>query len=311
MEQRSQYKAEMDFRDLLRKPHRVFGATYLYVLAVLACIGILYVNKLTAVGKNTVMPAVLTDSSAFIQEIPLQSPIVLPPLDVRVAALSSDSVIARGREVFRANCASCHGDNGQGDGPAGLVLNPKPRNFHSAQGWTNGAKISEIYKTLQEGIVRNGMASYAYLSPADRFSLVHLIRKFHPAAPMDSDQEIQALEATYQLAKGTVVPAQIPVRDAARHLIEEHAPSIAALQKAETSAETATDPASTLFAQVAQRPARVLTAMRSAQRQIRTVDDFIRLVTADPVQLGFRTNVDQLSREEWTVLHQFVMKEAL
>ena len=31
-----------------------------------------------------------------------------------------------GKAVYQANCASCHGDKGLGDGPAGANLNPKP-----------------------------------------------------------------------------------------------------------------------------------------------------------------------------------------
>ena len=31
-----------------------------------------------------------------------------------------------GKAIFAANCASCHGDSGKGDGPAGATLNPKP-----------------------------------------------------------------------------------------------------------------------------------------------------------------------------------------
>ena len=33
---------------------------------------------------------------------------------------------AAGKVVYTANCASCHGDSGKGDGPAGASLNPKP-----------------------------------------------------------------------------------------------------------------------------------------------------------------------------------------
>ena len=31
-----------------------------------------------------------------------------------------------GKAVYQTNCASCHGDSGKGDGPAGANLNPKP-----------------------------------------------------------------------------------------------------------------------------------------------------------------------------------------
>jgi len=32
----------------------------------------------------------------------------------------------RGKQIYDASCASCHGQNGKGDGPAGKALNPKP-----------------------------------------------------------------------------------------------------------------------------------------------------------------------------------------
>jgi len=209
----------MDFRDLLRSPRKLFGYTYIYFLVVFVVIGILYVGRLDAIGRSTIMPVALKDSSAFITEIPLQSPQVLPPVDVAVAIIPTDSILTRGREVFRANCASCHGDAGMGDGPAGLALNPRPRNFHVATGWTNGARISDIYRTLQEGIVRNGMASYAYLPPSDRFALIHLIRSFHPAPPVDAAQDIAGLEALYQLSKGTTIAAQVPIAKATKLLV--------------------------------------------------------------------------------------------
>ena len=34
--------------------------------------------------------------------------------------------IARGKKIYATNCASCHGVNGNGDGPAGKMLTPKP-----------------------------------------------------------------------------------------------------------------------------------------------------------------------------------------
>lgn len=42
--------------------------------------------------------------------------------------------IARGNKIFQANCASCHGKSGQGDGPAGAPLNPKPPDLKTMAG---------------------------------------------------------------------------------------------------------------------------------------------------------------------------------
>ncbi len=311
MDQQSHYKAETDFRDLLRAPHRLFGYTYLYFLGVLVLIGVLYVDNLTAVGHNTVMPVVLKDSSAFVQDIPYQSPGVLPPVDVRAAAIPTEAMITRGREVYRANCSSCHGENGQGDGPAGLLLNPKPRNFHVAEGWTNGATISGIYKTLQEGIIRNGMASYGYLPPGDRFAMIHLIRKFYPAPPADTEQELLQLETVYQLSKGSVIAAQIPVRLAARRITEEQSAGVAEVAKETRRLANTENAAGSLFARVAANPKRVLTAMRSAEKHISTLDEFIRLVAPDPAQLGFHASVNQLNRDDWATLYQFIRRGIL
>jgi mono/diheme cytochrome c family protein len=311
MDQRSDLKPEMDFRDMLRSPRKLFGYTYIYVLTVLVVIGILYVNRLDAIGRSTIMPVALKDSSAFVLEIPLQSPRVLPPVDVKKAIVSNDSVLARGREVFRTTCASCHGETGLGDGPAGLVLNPRPRNFHSAAGWTNGARIADIYRTLQEGIVKNGMASYGYLPPADRFALIHLIRSFHPAPPVDGDADIANLETVYQLSKGTTIPAQVPIAKAMKTMVAEHAPDSGAVTQRLERFEASADPGALLFLREAQDPARALQAMQASPTRFAAMEDFIRIVSADPVALGFHPSVSRLSRENWTLLHRTLTGAAL
>ena len=38
-----------------------------------------------------------------------------------------------GAEIYRTNCATCHGPQGHGDGPAGQGLEPKPGNLGEVQ----------------------------------------------------------------------------------------------------------------------------------------------------------------------------------
>lgn len=52
----------------------------------------------------------------------------------------SEDTLAKGARLYQANCASCHGDTGQGDGPAGVSLEPRPANLAG-----NEASRSDAY----------------------------------------------------------------------------------------------------------------------------------------------------------------------
>lgn len=61
------------------------------------------------------------------------------------------ATIERGARVYAANCASCHGANGLGDGPAAAGLNPRPANL----AWLSNMRMSRwdpfMYWTIAEG----------------------------------------------------------------------------------------------------------------------------------------------------------------
>lgn len=48
-----------------------------------------------------------------------------------------------GKEIYQKKCASCHGDQGKGDGPAGQKLKPPPEDFAKALKGKDDAYITK------------------------------------------------------------------------------------------------------------------------------------------------------------------------
>ncbi|HUE98231.1 MAG TPA: cytochrome c [Anaerolineales bacterium] len=60
----------------------------------------------------------------------------LAPVSAEYAGLTNplgEDAADAGAEVFRINCEMCHGPQGNGDGPAGQSLEPKPGNLAELQ----------------------------------------------------------------------------------------------------------------------------------------------------------------------------------
>jgi len=87
---------------------------------------------------------------------------------------SSPALIEKGKTAYTTNCVTCHGDKGDGNGPAGAVMNPKPRNF-AADKFKKGDKPEQVFATLTKGLEGTSMAGYSYLSDEDRWGLTYYV----------------------------------------------------------------------------------------------------------------------------------------
>ena len=62
-------------------------------------------------------------------------------------------IVDLGQQVYKENCAQCHGDNGAGDGPAGREIRMAPASFVTAQ-----PGVAESLRVLRNGIEGSPMA---------------------------------------------------------------------------------------------------------------------------------------------------------
>ncbi len=65
---------------------------------------------------------------------------------------------AKGGEVYKTYCATCHGNSGKGDGIAAAALDPKPRDLSNAD-YVSGLTDAHIKKVVTEGGAAVGMSA--------------------------------------------------------------------------------------------------------------------------------------------------------
>lgn len=60
-------------------------------------------------------------------------------------------------QKYQTFCATCHGADGDGNGPGAAALNPKPRSFADAA-WQSSASDERIAKVIKEGGASVGLS---------------------------------------------------------------------------------------------------------------------------------------------------------
>lgn len=90
----------------------------------------------------------------------------------------------RGLELYREQCAVCHGVEGKGEGPAAYLLFPKPRDFTRAYFKIRSTRSGslptdeDLYRTITRGMPGSAMPSFEWMGEADRRALVGAVKSF-------------------------------------------------------------------------------------------------------------------------------------
>lgn len=286
---------------------------YVYFISVVLALGMLYVHRENMVNRNSIAPDIQIDSiyNAPIKAAPAPQP---APQKITVDNLltPTKAQLTRGENLYKMDCAPCHGLEGKGDGPAAASLNPKPRDYHSTAGWVNGRLLSDMFKTVSEGINGSAMVSFAgALSVNDRLAIIDYIRANFGDFPKDTPEQLEALNKKYHLEevgeKSSAPAAPISVDQSMKQIEEDAIPRAGNVENALSYISAhASDDGATIFYGVTINPRRALTMLSGSTSWSKNESDFVTIVTMNAVQNGFDPKVAQLTTNEWQSLFNYM-----
>lgn len=101
-------------------------------------------------------------------------------------AIAAPGDVERGTPVYAQRCAQCHGDHGDGDGPAAAFVYPRPRVFTTGSYKLRTTPSGELptdddlFAVITRGMPGSAMPSFAMLPEQERWDLVAVVKSMCP-----------------------------------------------------------------------------------------------------------------------------------
>ncbi len=96
-----------------------------------------------------------------------------------IKLLTDATSLAKGKEIYDKNCASCHGTKGEG------MVGPNLTDDY----WIHGGGVKDVYLVLVNGVLAKGMPSWkAQFSPQDLEATASYVKSLHGTNPPNAKE---------------------------------------------------------------------------------------------------------------------------
>lgn len=139
-----------------------------------------------------------------------------PPIEVGEPPVPDEEMVAAGKEVYaQMQCAKCHGELGQGDGPSadeleddnGLAI--KPRNFSDPSQFVGDSSPRGIYQTFSTGLDGTPMPTFAdFLDEDQRWQLVWYVMSLRSTWDLERTRREMLEERGDSMAQASAAAVQ-------------------------------------------------------------------------------------------------------
>jgi len=195
--------------------------------------------------------------------------------------------LARGAEVYRQQCASCHGLTGRGDGPAGRGLTPPPAVLSNATTLGDATPL-DYFRRVTIGVAGTAMPAYeTRLTAEDRWAAaVYATFLRYPAPAGEVPTGLRSFAATARMSDRQIADAIgiAPVLAGAR---------VAAARAFEMQAHQAD--AAPVFALVRAQLDSAAALLATGQREVAGTLVFDAYMTFEQVEAGVRAKAPSLA----------------
>jgi cbb3-type cytochrome c oxidase subunit II len=99
--------------------------------------------------------------------------------------------LEKGQILFKENCIGCHGDKGDGNGPAAQFMLPKPANLVGRY-----ISNSEVYSILTRGVYGSSMPSFREMPERDLWALATFV------SSLGSEVKVKLTATPHEVDKG-------------------------------------------------------------------------------------------------------------